>query len=106
VQANIQSRKNEFAMLRGIGMTRKQLFAQLCGEVALLIASGVVVSVLVGVCIGWVFTAWTRAWFPFGGLPIRLHIPWLLLLHGIALTFLLGMAYALIPICGFMRRKA
>ena len=105
VQANIQSRSNEFAMLRGIGMTRRQLFALLCNEVALLLICGIAASVLFGVCIGWVFTAWTRAWMPFGGLPIRLHIPWLLLVKGIALTLALGMAYALIPIIGFMRRK-
>ncbi|MCL2104704.1 MAG: ABC transporter permease, partial [Kiritimatiellaeota bacterium] len=102
VQANIQSRTNEFAMLRGIGMTRKQLFALLCNEVALLLACGVAASVLFGICVGWVFTAWTRAWMPFGGLPIRLHIPWGLLFQGIALTLALGMAYALIPIAGFM----
>ncbi len=105
VQANIQVRDKEFAMLRGIGMTRRQLFALLCNEVALLLLCGVAASVLFGVCIGWVFTAWTRAWLPFSGLPIRLHIPWLLLAQGVGLTLALGMAYALIPIAGFMRRK-
>ncbi|MCL1919748.1 MAG: ABC transporter permease [Kiritimatiellaeota bacterium] len=105
VQANIQSRRNEFAMLRGIGMTRRQLFALLCNEVTVLLISGIAASVLFGICVGWVFTAWTRAWMPFGGLPIRLHIPWLLLMKGIALTFALGAAYALIPIRGFMRKK-
>jgi len=105
VQANIQSRDNEFAMLRGIGMTRRQLFALLCNEVVLLLVCGIAASVLFGICVGWVFTAWTRAWMPFGGLPIRLHIPWPLLGQGIALTLALGMAYALIPITGFMRKK-
>ncbi|MCL1910216.1 MAG: ABC transporter permease [Kiritimatiellaeota bacterium] len=106
VQANIQSRDAEFAMLRGIGMTRRQLLALLCGEVALLITCAVAASALFGVCVGWVFTAWTRAWMPFGGLPIRLYVPWVLLAKGIALTFGLGMAYALLPIYGFMRRKS
>ena len=105
VQANIQSRRSEFAMLRGLGMTRRQLVALLCNEVVLLLVCGVAASVVLGICVGWVFTAWTRAWMPFGRLPISLHIPWLLLLKGIALTFALGMGYALIPIAGFMRTR-
>lgn len=106
VQANIQSRDKEFAMLRGIGMTRRQLFALLCNEVALLLFCGVLLSLLFGLCIGWVFTAWTRAWMPFGGLPIVLHIPWMLLLKGVGLTFGLGLLYSLIPITSFMRRES
>ena len=105
VQANIQMRDKEFAMLRSIGMTRAQLFGLLCGEVALLLICGVLVSVIFGICVGWGFTEWTKAMMPFGGLPIRLHVPWLLLCKGVALTFALGMGYALIPIIGFMRRK-
>jgi len=105
VQANIQSRENEFAMLRGIGMTRRQLFKLLSGEVALLLLCGIAASVLFGVCVGWVFTAWTRAWMPFGGLPIQLRIPWMQILKGVALALALGMAYAMIPVALFFRQN-
>ncbi|MDY5954237.1 MAG: FtsX-like permease family protein, partial [Kiritimatiellia bacterium] len=97
-QANIDSRRREFALLRAIGQTQNQLRRQLLQEVLLLLTLGALASLFFGLCIGWLFTAWTRAWLPFGGLPIVLRIPWRLLGEGIALTYLVGLLYAWFPI--------
>lgn len=104
VQANIQSRTEEFALLRRIGMTRRCLLKLLLGEVLLLLISGTIMSLLFGLGIGWVFTAWTRAWMVFGGLPVVLRVPWMQLGEGTLFVMLLGFVYACIPITLFIRK--
>ena len=104
VQANIQSRTEEFALLRRIGMTRRCLLKLLLGEVLLLLISGTIMSLLFGLGIGWVFTAWTRAWMVFGGIPVVLKVPWMLLGEGALFVMLLGFVYACIPITLFIRK--
>ncbi len=106
IQANIRTRENEFALLRTIGMTTRQLRAQLLSEAALQLLLGILMSLLFGIIIGWTFTAWTRAWMPFGGLPIVLRIPWALIGQGIGFTLLLGLLYGLLPIYLYTRRFA
>ncbi|MDX9868699.1 MAG: ABC transporter permease, partial [Kiritimatiellia bacterium] len=87
--ASFHASAREIAVLRAIGMTRGQLGRLLLAEALLTGVCGIALSLVSGLCIGWTFTGWTRAWMPFGGLPIALEIPWTTLFRGIGFAFAL-----------------
>jgi len=103
--ASVQASAKEIAVMRAVGMTRGQLGRMLFGEAALTGICGIVLGLLSGFCIGWTFTGWTRAWMVFGGLPISLSIPWLVILQGIGFAFALCAAMAIPPIIWLVRQE-
>ena len=103
--ASFQASAKEIAVMRAVGMTRSQLGRMLFGEALLVGLCGIVLSLLSGFCIGWTFTGWTRAWMTFGGLPISLSIPWLIILQGVGFAFLLCAAMAMPPIIWLVRKQ-
>jgi len=103
--ASFQASAKEIAVMRAIGMTRGQLSRMLFGEAVLTGICGIVLSLLSGFCIGWTFTGWTRAWMMFGGLPISLSVPWLIILKGVGFAFVLCAVMALLPIMWLVRKQ-
>lgn len=103
--ASFQSSAKEIAVMRAVGMTRGQLGRMLFGEALLVGLCGIVLSLISGFCIGWTFTGWTRAWMMFGGLPISLSVPWLIILQGVGFAFLLCAVMAVPPIIWLVRKQ-
>jgi len=92
--------------MRAVGMTRGQLGLMLLGEALMTGLCGIALSLVTGFCIGWTFTGWTRAWMPFGGLPVSLDIPWLVILQGVGFACALCVVMAALPILCLVRRDA
>jgi putative ABC transport system permease protein len=103
--ASFQASAKEIAVMRAVGMTRSQLGRMLFGEAMLIGLCGVVLSLISGFCIGWTFTGWTRAWMMFGGLPISLSVPWLVILQGVGFALFLCAAMAVPPIVWLVRKQ-
>jgi len=103
--ASFQASAKEIAVMRAVGMTRGQLGRMLFGEAIMIGLCGIVLSLISGFCIGWTFTGWTRAWMMFGGLPISLSVPWLIILQGVGFAFLLCAFMAVPPIIWLVRKQ-
>ncbi len=103
--ASFQASAKEIAVMRAVGMTRGQLGRMLLGEALLVGLSGIALSLVSGFCIGWTFTGWTRAWMTFGGLPVSLSVPWLIILRGAGFAFALCVAMAVFPIIWLVRKQ-
>ena len=104
--AAVRASARELAVMRMVGMTRGQLGRLLLGEALVTALGGVLLSLLSGLCIGWTFTGWTRAWMPFGGLPLTLSIPWPTILRGAGFALALCLAVSLPPIVWLVGRKS
>jgi putative ABC transport system permease protein len=104
--AAVRASARELAVMRMVGMTRGQLGRLLLGEALVTALGGVLLSLLSGLCIGWTFTGWTRAWMPFGGLPLTLSIPWPTILRGAGFALALCLAVSLPPIIWLVGRKS
>lgn len=96
--ASYQASAREIGVMRAVGMTRSQLGRMLFGEALLVALCGVVLSLVSGFCIGWTFTGWTRAWMMFGGLPVSLSIPWLVIGRGVGFALVLCIVMSAIPV--------
>lgn len=103
--ASFQASAKEIAVMRAIGMTRGQLGRMLLGEAVLAGLCGIALSLISGFCIGWTFTGWTRAWMAFGGLPVSISIPWVIILRGVGFAFVLCVAMAVLPIVWLVRKQ-
>lgn len=103
--ASFQASAKEIAVMRAVGMTRSQLGRMLLGEALTVGLCGIALSLVSGFCIGWTFTGWTRAWMMFGGLPVSLSIPWLVILQGVGFAFALCVAMAVPPIVWLVRKQ-
>lgn len=103
--ASYHASAKSFAVMRAVGMTRGQLCRLLLGEAMVTGICGIMLSLISGFCIGWTFTGWTRAWMSFGGLPLTLSVPWLLILRGIIFTFALCMIMAVPPIFWLVKHE-
>jgi len=103
--ASFQASAKEIAVMRAVGMTRSQLGRMLLGEALMVGLCGIVLSLLSGFCIGWTFTGWTRAWMMFGGLPISLSVPWLVILQGVGFAFVLCVVMAIPPIVWLVKKQ-
>jgi ABC-type lipoprotein release transport system permease subunit len=103
--ASFQNSAREIAVMRAVGLTRSQLTRILAGEAMITGICGISLSILSGFFIGWTFTGWTRAWMPFGGLPMTLSIPWLIILRGAVFAFALCIIMALPLILWLVRQR-
>ena len=72
-------------------------------EALILCAVAALLSLLLGLTVGWGFTGWTLAWMPFGGLPTVLVLPWPRLLEGFGLLLAATLAVTPLPICLLIR---
>lgn len=96
--ASFQASARELGVMCAVGMTNGQLGRMLLGEALLTGICGILLSLLSGFAIGWTFTGWTRAWMTFGGLPVSLDVPWMVILQGIGFAFLLCLVMASLAI--------
>jgi hypothetical protein len=103
--ASFQASAKEIAVMRAVGITRFQLGRMLFGEAVMIGLCGIVLSLISGFCIGWTFTGWTRAWMMFGGLPISLSIPWMVILQGVGFAFFLCIVMAVPPVIWLVRKQ-
>lgn len=101
--ASAQSLRQENRTLRALGLTRGQLGRVFFGEALLVTLAGIALSLICGLCLGWSFTGWTKAWMV-AGLPTSLTIPWLTLAKGTFFALGLCAAMALLPLRAIVRR--
>ena len=101
--ANVRAMAGELRPLHAIGMTRGQLGRFLLAQALLLCVVAAVLSLLLGLSIGWGFTGWTLAWMPFGGLPTVLILPWARLAEGLAVLLAATLVVTPLPIAFLVR---
>lgn len=101
--ANVRAMAGELRTLHAIGMTRGQLGRFLLAQALLLCVVAAVLSLLLGLSIGWGFTGWTLAWMPFGGLPTVLVLPWARLAEGLAVLLAATLIVTPLPIAFLVR---
>ncbi len=102
--ANVRAMAGELRTLHAIGMTFAQMGRFLFAQALLLCVAAIVLSLLLGLTIGWGFTGWTLAWMPFGGLPTTLVLPVGRLVQGGAVLLGAVLLVTPWPIALFLRR--
>ena len=80
--ASVESRKREFAVLRAIGATRRDLALLLTGEALKVVAAGILCGFAGGALVGWLCTSGTRAAMANWGLPPSFAVPVLTIVKG------------------------
>ncbi len=103
LSANVRAMSGELRTLHAVGMTRGQLGRFLLAQALLLCVAAAVLSLALGLSVGWGFTGWTLAWMPFGGLPTVLVVPWGQIGLGAALLFAAALAVTPLPIWLLLR---
>ncbi len=103
LSANVRAMSGELRTLHAVGMTRGQLGRFLLAQALLLCVAAAVLSLALGLSVGWGFTGWTLAWMPFGGLPTVLAVPWGQIGLGAALLFAAALAVTPLPIWLLLR---
>lgn len=103
LSANVRAMSGELRTLHAVGMTRGQLGRFLLAQALLLCVAAAVLSLALGLSVGWGFTGWTLAWMPFGGLPTVLVVPWGQIGLGAALLFVAALAVTPLPIWLLLR---
>ena len=73
--ASAEARKREFAVLRAVGATRRQMAGVLVGEALKVAGWGVAIGLAGGAAVGWLCTAGTRAAMANWGLPASFALP-------------------------------
>ncbi len=102
--ANVRAMAGELRTLHAIGMTRWQIGRFLFAQAVMLSGAAIVLSLVLGLTIGWGFTGCTLAWMPFGGLPTVLIVPMGPLLQGITVLLLAVLVITPLPIYLLVRR--
>ena len=103
LSANVRAMSGELRTLHAVGMTRGQLGRFLLAQALLLCVAAAVLSLALGLSVGWGFTGWTLAWMPFGGLPTVLVVPWGQIGLGAALLFVAALVVTPLPIWLLLR---
>jgi len=86
-------RRSDIALLRSVGMSRKQVAGMICSEAILTAAVGAFLGFGFGIYLGWVFTESTHRI----GFPVPFHVPWGGLSMTAALAILSALPAALLP---------
>ncbi len=102
--ANVRTMAGELRTLHAVGMTRWQMGRYLFAQALMLCVAAMVLSLVLGLTIGWGFTGCTLAWMPFGGLPTTLILPMMPLLQGLLVLVLSAFVITPIPIYFLLRR--
>ena len=97
VMASVRARFWQIGVLRGVGMTRSQLFRLIIGESLMLFAAAGALSLVAGVMLAWCGINICTYFFYFGGLTPPLVMPWGTLGIGFGLAFALCFVAGLIP---------
>ena len=97
VTASVRARFWQFGVLRGVGLTRGQIFRLVAAESLLIFAAAAALSLVAGVLMAWCGTNICTYFFYFGGLTPPLVMPWGMLGAGFAIAFGLCALAGLIP---------
>lgn len=97
VMASIRSRRWEFGILRGLGLTRSRLLRLLLADAIVIATAATLVSLIFGIVSGYCVAGIARVASSTRGLPIDLVVPWADVGVGIALTFAITLAATLPP---------
>lgn len=105
--ASVESRKQEFRVLRAIGATRLQVAFVLVREACTTAVRGMVYGLVFGALVGWLFTFATRRMMANWGLPPAFAVPWTTIALGAlgALGFALAVAVPTAMILCRCRKK-
>ena len=101
--ANVRAMAGELRTLRALGMTQAQMGRYLLVQVLMLGVVAILLSLVLGLTIGWGFTGWTLAWMPFGGIPTTLVLPLGRLLEGTAVLLITVLLITPLPIALLLR---
>ena len=102
--ASVRAMAGELRTLHAVGMTRLQMGRFLFAQALMLCCAAILLSLLLGLSIGWGFTGWTLAWMPFGGLPTTLVVPWVRLAQGVAVLLVAVLMITPVPIALLVHR--
>ncbi len=97
VAASVRARFWQFGVLRGVGLTRGQLFRLVAAESLLIFAAAGSLSLAAGVLMAWCGTNICTYFFYFGGLTPPLVMPWGMLGIGFGIAFGLAAIAGAIP---------
>jgi len=92
--ASADARRREFVVLRTVGATRLQLASVLVREALRIALTGLVLGLVGGAVVGWLFTHGTRAAMANWGIPPNFAVPWAVIAEGAigAVVFALAVA--------------
>lgn len=96
VMASVQARSWQFGILRGVGMSRSQLFRLVLSEALMIFLAAAVMSLVAGVILAWCGIHISTHFFYFAGRTPPLVLPW----SGLAVGF--GIALGLCLLAGLL----
>ncbi len=102
--ASVRLMKPALTVMRAVGMTRQQFFSLLMSLAILTTVTAMLLSLVSGTCLGWSFTAMTRASMSFGGLPSMIEIPWMQVTKGCAFALFVTLVVAPWPIAAMVKK--
>jgi hypothetical protein len=102
--ANVRANAGQLRTLHAIGMTRVQMARFFFAQALILCISTAILSLILGMTIGWGFTGWTLANMPFGGLPTVFILPPWRLFEGFGVLLLAIFILTPLPIYFLIKR--
>lgn len=97
VWASVRARYWQFGVLRGVGLSRWQLFRLVISESLMIFLAAGVMSLGSGILLAWCGTHVCTYFFYFGGMTPPLVLPWVRLALGFGITFGLCLLAGLLP---------
>lgn len=97
VFASVHARFWQFGVLRGVGMTRSQLFRLIVSEALMIFLVAGLLSLGSGSLLAWCGTHICTYFFYFGGMTPPLVLPWMSLSLGFSIAFVVCLIAGLLP---------
>ena len=106
IAASADARKKEFAALRAVGATRRQIAGVLAGEALSVALKGILYGTAAGSAAGWLFTFATRSAMSNWGIPTSFAFPFAAIAAGAGICVLSSLAVAVpAAACMVFRRR-
>ncbi|MBR7180139.1 MAG: ABC transporter permease, partial [Kiritimatiellae bacterium] len=106
IAASADARKKEFAALRAVGATRRQIAGVLAGEALSVALKGILYGTAAGSAAGWLFTFATRSAMSNWGIPPSFAFPFATIAAGAGVCVLSSLAVAVpAAACMVFRRR-
>ena len=104
--ASFESRRREFAVMRAVGATRRQIAEVLVGEVLRVAFAAIATGFAAGAPVGWLCTAATRAAMSNWGLPATFAVPVATIAEGAAGAVAFALLVAVPSALALVRRRS
>lgn len=105
VFASVQARSWQFGILRGVGLSRSQLFRLVISEALMIFLAAGVLSLVAGVLLAWCGMQISTHFFYFAGRTPPLILPWSGLSVGFGIAFALCFVAGLLPAWRMARQE-